>query len=119
MTRQNTTPAKVLHVTLPASDRQEHLQNGRPGPIWLALLLTNENGNEKQSLYLGQEAIVSAEPEHFSFKTEPVVETLHFPVPANPAMRQFSAITVLVLPEIQRRFVAPRIAIRQFQIFPR
>jgi hypothetical protein len=90
-----------------------------PGPISLALLLTDEGSTQKKTLYLGQQPIMSADPGQFSFKTEPAVETLHFPVPMDPAMRQFSTITVLVLPDIQHRFVAPKIAIRQFQIFPR
>jgi hypothetical protein len=90
-----------------------------PGPISLALLLTDEGSTQKKTLYLGQQPIMSADPGQFSFKTEPAVETLHFPVPDDPEMRQFSTITVLVLPDIQHRFVAPKIAIQQFQIFPR
>jgi hypothetical protein len=89
------------------------------GSISLALLLTDGTSKQKQTIYLGQQPIVSAQPEHFSFKPEPVFETLRFPVPANSAIRKFSELTVLVLPDIEHKFVAPKIAIQQFQLFPR
>lgn len=90
-----------------------------PGTISLALLLTDADSKNEQTLYLGQQPIVSAEPDHFVFKTEPLTETLRFAVPANPHLRQFTQMTVLVLPDIQHRFIAPRIAIQQFKVYPR
>ena len=83
MTRQNITPANVLHVTFPALDKPEHVQNGKRAPGILPVNVTS-----------------------------PPRAPPHFPVPANPAMRRFSEITVLELPDIQHRFVAPRIAIQ-------
>ncbi|MGB7266143.1 MAG: hypothetical protein WBC92_11570 [Terracidiphilus sp.] len=90
-----------------------------PGPISLALLLTSGGLTGKRSLYLGQQPIVSTESAHFSFKAQPVYETLRFPVPAAATTPSFSEITVLVLPDIEHRSIAPRIAIQQFRLFPR
>lgn len=94
-------------------------RDNRPGPISLGVLLSDTESAEKQPLYLGQQPIVSTQAGNFLVKTEPVFETLRFPVSAGAKLREFNEITVLVLPDIEHRFVAPRIAIEQFELFPR
>jgi hypothetical protein len=91
-----------------------------PGPISLALLLTDGTSPERRELSLGQQLIESSESDHFSFKPTPVFETLHFSVPETETkVRKFDEITVLFLPDIAHSFVAPKIAIQQFRLIPR
>jgi hypothetical protein len=83
------------------------------------LLLTDGTSTHERTLYLGEQPIISTEPGHFSFKTSPVVETLSFAVPASGDIRKFNEITVLVLPDVEHTFIAPKIAILQFRLLPR
>jgi hypothetical protein len=94
-------------------------RDNRAGQIALALLLTDADSAERRTAYLGQQPIVSTLPDHFSVKTEPVFETLRFTVPAGSPLRDFNELTVMMLPDIEHRYVAPRIAIEQFQLYPR
>jgi hypothetical protein len=45
--------------------------------------------------------------------------SLSYSVPENSPIRKFDEITVMVLPDIEHEFVAPKIAVEQFQLFPR
>jgi hypothetical protein len=94
-------------------------RDNRKGAIALAALLTDTASHKGTSLYLGRQPIVSTEPEHFSFKSGSVFETLHFLVPASAKMRKFDEITVMMLPDVEHALVGPKIAIKQFQLFPR
>jgi hypothetical protein len=87
--------------------------------ISLALLLTDGRSPQKRTLYLGERPVVSTQTGHASFKRPPAFETLRFSVPARGEIRKFSEITVLMLPDIEHSYVAPKIAILQFQLFPR
>jgi hypothetical protein len=49
----------------------------------------------------------------------PVFETLRFSIPADAKMRSFNEITVMMLPDVEHALVAPKIALRQFQLLPR
>jgi hypothetical protein len=89
------------------------------GFIAMAVLLTDATSPQKPTLYLGQQPIVSTEPAHFSSKSVPVLETLRFSVAKDSRMRRFNEITVMLLPDIEHTLVGPKIAIRQFQLFPR
>ncbi len=89
------------------------------GVVALAVLLTDGASPKEPTLYLGQQLIVSTEPEHFLFKSGSVFETLHFSVPASAKMRNFDEITVMMLPDVEHALVGPKIAIKQFQLFPR
>jgi len=100
-------------------DAEIENRDNRAGQIALALLLTDADSFEKRTAYLGQQPIVSTLPDHFSLKTEPVFETLRFTVPAGSVLRHFNELTVLVLPDIEHRYITPRIAIEQFQLYPR
>jgi hypothetical protein len=94
-------------------------RDNRAGSIAMALLLTDETSPQKRTLYLGQQAIVSTESAHFAFKPSPVSETVRFSVPTNGNMKKFDDITILILPDIEHMFTPPKIAIVQFQLFPR
>jgi hypothetical protein len=116
------------HQSLPAPVRiarcrkaEVEIENheNRAGAISLALLLTDGTSTHERTLYLGEQPIISTEPGHFSFKTSPVVETLSFAVPASGDIRKFNEITVLVLPDVEHTFIAPKIAILQFRLLPR
>lgn len=93
-------------------------KDNRNGMISLGLLL-KDTSSHKESLYLGQQPIVSTELGNFFTKFSATVETLRFGVPADSKLRKFDEITVLVLPDIEHQFVAPKIEIRQFELLPR
>lgn len=92
--------------------------DNRPGIISLGMLLTDGTAG-RRSAYLGQQTIVSTQPEHFFYKASPVTETLRYSVPTSVKLRRFSEITLLVLPDVEHRFVTPKIAIREFRLLPR
>ena len=94
-------------------------RDNRAGIVSLAVLLSDEQPSSKKTLYLGQQPIASTEPDHFSIKRTPAFESLHFVVPANASIRKFNEITIMFLPDIEHTFVAPKIAIQQFELFPR
>ena len=75
--------------------------------------------SETPTLLLGEQSIASTKPEHFSYKSEPVFETLRFSVPATAKIRRFDEITVMMLPDVEHALVGPKIAIKQFQLLPR
>jgi hypothetical protein len=93
--------------------------DNRQGPIAVALLLGVGPYTAHQTVYLGQQQIVSSLPQHFQFKSTPVTETLRFAVPAKASLQGFNEITVMILPGTEHLLVAPRIALRQFQFFAR
>ncbi|HKD59713.1 MAG TPA: hypothetical protein VKB47_04600 [Terracidiphilus sp.] len=94
-------------------------RDNKAGLVSLGLLLSDEDSSSKKTVYLGQQPIITTEPGHFFFKTKPVFETLRFSLSANAPIRKFNEITVMFLPDIEHTFVAPKIAIRQFELFPR
>ena len=93
--------------------------DNKEGPIGVALLLGDGPNTSHRTLYLGQQPIVSSQPQHFRLKASPVSETLRFTVPAHGDLRKFDEVTVLILPGTEHLWVAPRIAVRQFQFIPR
>ena len=94
-------------------------RDNKAGAISLALLLTDGTSSRSRTFYVGQQPILSTEPGHFYFKPSPVTETLRFYVPENAKLRSFNEMTVQILPDVEHEFVAPKIAIVQFQIIPR
>jgi hypothetical protein len=94
-------------------------RDNRIGFIALAVLLTDSTSSKKTTLYLGQQAITSTKPENFSYKTNSLFETLRFPLPASVKMRRFDEITIMMLPDVEHALEAPKIAIKQFRLFPR
>jgi len=94
-------------------------RDNKEGLVSLGVLLTDEESSPKRTLYLGQQPVVSTEPGHFFVKTTPAYDTLRFSVPPDAPMRKFNEITVMFLPDIEHTFVAPKIAILQFELLPR
>lgn len=93
--------------------------DNKNGAISLGVLLTDGTSAKKPTLYLGQQPIMSTESGQFSIKSAPVFETLRFSLPMNARIQKFNEITVLILPDIEHTFEAPKIAIEQFELFPR
>jgi hypothetical protein len=89
------------------------------GALSFALLLVDGSSPKKPTLYLGQQTLTSSEPAKFVIKQSPVFETLTFAVPENPKFRKFDEMSVVLLPDSAHEFTAPKIAIQQFQLFPR
>jgi hypothetical protein len=125
----NTLPVEMqahqkLFTSVPAAQCREIIveiecQDNLAGRVSLALLLTNDNSPHGRTIYLGQQPIASTDPENFTIKTEPVRETLHFTVPVSAAGQKFTGITVMLLPDIEHKFSAPRLALERFEILPR
>jgi len=92
--------------------------DNRPGPINIALLLTDSSQPNNQ-VYMGQQAVVSSQPGSFAIKTAPAAEVLHFEVPAGAKIRKFDHITVMLFPDSSNYDVGPKVAIKEFQLIPR
>lgn len=115
---------QTLAVAIPIArcrEIQVEIENrdNRIGAMALAVLLTDSAASGRPTLYLGQQAVLSAEPSRFTYKTASVFETLHFAVPARAKLRRFDEITVMMLPDVEHALVGPKIAIGQFRLFPR
>jgi hypothetical protein len=105
--------------------------DNHPGSIAMAVLLSDTSVPGKPELYLGQQPIPAARPEPDSDHSAPltnstpainstrVIDTLRFPIPPGSKIRKFNEITVMILPDTLHSLVGPKIAIRQFQLFPR
>lgn len=106
--------ARCREITVELANR-----DNRIGSISVGILLTDGTSAKNPTLYLGEQPIVSAESGHFSIKSAPVFETLRFSVPLDAKTQKFNEITVLILPDIEHRFEAPKIAIERFELFPR
>ena len=94
-------------------------RDNRSGILNVALLLTDSSSTGHPQLYLGQEPVVSSQPEHFTLKTAPVREELQFAVPQPATLRKFDEITVMFLPESPNSGVGPKVAIEQFELLSR
>jgi hypothetical protein len=90
-----------------------------PGPINLAVLLTDTSAPGKPQLYLGQQPLQSSQPGRFTIKTGPTPETLHFSVPTPAKIRKFDQITVMFFPTGANYDQGSKVAIQQFQLVPR
>jgi hypothetical protein len=88
------------------------------GFIRVAVFLTDSAQPDNQ-LYLGQQTLLSSQPEHFTVKAAPIAESLHFAIPTPARIRKFDQITVMLLPDTSNYDRAPKVAIDQFQIQPR
>jgi hypothetical protein len=94
-------------------------RDNRPGPLALALLLTDTASAGKPSLYLGQQPILSSDPSRFVVKSAPVHETLRFAIPAHSSLKKFDELTLVVMSDPLRLDMGARIAIAQFELQPR
>jgi hypothetical protein len=94
-------------------------RDNRPGRISIGMQLTDSASAGKPTLYLGQQPILSSEPDHFRIKLSPVEETLSFSIPSQPTMHRFDQITLIVTPDRARVEIGAKVAIQQFEILPR
>ena len=92
--------------------------DNRTGVINIAVLLT-DSASPANQLYLGQQPVLSSQPEHFSQKSSPAGETLRFPISLPAKIRKFDEITVMFLPDDTNYDQGPKAAIEQFQLIPR
>lgn len=89
------------------------------GALSMAIQLSDSQFPNRPSLYLGKKEIETILPGFFSYKTAPAFEMIRFAIPATAPIRKFDEITVMLLPEVERSMVGPRIAIERFELFPR
>jgi hypothetical protein len=94
-------------------------RDNRPGALALAMILTDTATPGKPSLYLGQQPIVSSQPDRFRIKTTPDTETLRFAIPAHAPLKKFDEIMLVVRSDFLRIDMGARIAINQFELEPR
>jgi hypothetical protein len=104
-------------------------KESRAGSIEMAVLLNDGSVAGKPEVYLGQKAIEISRAKAIDggLLTGPleeqkggtVVETLEFEIPATAKISKFSEITVMLLSDGEPTHVGPKIAVRQFEIFPR
>jgi hypothetical protein len=92
--------------------------DNRPGPISIALLLT-DSASPNNQLYLGQEPVLTSQPGSFAVKSAPAAETLRFQIPNPAKLRRFDQITVMVLPDSSNYDQGSKVAVEQFQLIPR
>ncbi|QNI32136.1 hypothetical protein H7849_24600 [Alloacidobacterium dinghuense] len=85
------------------------------GTITMAVFVTDSILPGRPTLSLGTKSLTSPA----SIGAQPRHETLSFPFPAHTSFRRFDRITISLLPDMRHSLVAPKIAIEQFQIFPR
>ncbi len=94
-------------------------RDNQPGRIAIGLVLSESAALRRPAIYLGELSLLSSEPDHFALKRAPVEETLHFPIPSRSALRQFDELTLIVSPDASRMQLGAKIAIEEFDFFPR
>ena len=94
-------------------------RENRPGELALALVLIDNTARGKPSLYLGQHAIVSSQPDHFAEKSVAVHETLRFAIPTYAPLKRFDEMALVVMSDTGWMDRGARVAIVQFELEPR
>lgn len=100
-------------------DVQIENRDNLAGEVSLGLFLEDNSTPGKPSVYLGQQPIMSTLPAEFVQKSAPEYEVLRFMIPESAKIHRFDEISILFLPDIEHRYIAPKIAIEQFQLSPR
>ena len=91
-----------------------------PGILSIGVTLTDSAASDyRGGLDLGLQPLVSTQPDHFTLKTVPASEKLHFSVPVPSRQRRFDGITVMILPTASRMHSGAHIAIDHFDLVPR
>jgi hypothetical protein len=100
---------------------QVYIRNGdnHPGSVVLGVILSNSNLPGKPSLSLGGQPVVSTQPSHFTIKTSPAEEVLHYAIPARPRIDRFDQITIVFFPASERSLEGAKIGIQQFELIAR
>jgi hypothetical protein len=94
--------------------------DNHPGEIAVEVLLTDSAAPKRgQTLYLGQQPILSSQPSRFAQKQDPVGETLNFDIPIQSPIRKFDEITVVFSSSFSRVQLGSKVAIDDFELMPR
>jgi hypothetical protein len=91
----------------------------RHGRISLGIILSNSDVAGKPSLYLGSDPISSSSADDSTLPSSGRQEVLSFPIPVEGKVHGFNEITGLFLPGTERETLGSKIAIEQFELFPR
>jgi hypothetical protein len=94
-------------------------RDNRRGNVAVGVLLTDSKTRGRPTIYLGQQYVVSSDPDHFAMKTKPVNEVLRFAVPQSGKVRRFDEINVMFFPDGANFGKGPKMAIAQFELMPR
>jgi hypothetical protein len=112
--------AKPIQLsTVRAMDVTMLNRDNAPGVLSIAVTLTDSASADKTGVNLGLQPLVSTQPDHFTVKTVPVSEKLHFVIPPQSRQRRFDEITVTILPSTSRMHSGARVAIDHFDLVPR
>jgi hypothetical protein len=90
----------------------------RPGAVRIAVELIDSSSSHVLSEDLGVRPVLSSMSPEFRLNRPPANEVLRYPVPADPAIRQFNEIEVIFLPSRERSLGGAQIAIRSFRLIP-
>ena len=94
-------------------------RDNEPGEVSMSVLLSDSSAPGSPRLTLGEQTLISNDLGHPSFRAAPIFKTVSFSVPAHAPIRKFDEIAVELIPDVEHAFVAPKIAIQQFQLLPR
>lgn len=86
-----------------------------PGTVSMELVLVNSREGQQGEVSLGSAPVTSAPGD----PQAPTRETLTFPIPANPAIRQFDELTIRFPRQRQRSNRSAKVAIVRFVLVPR
>lgn len=86
-----------------------------PSGVDLGILLQDSSSKGKPTLYLGQQTVGGVPATGSTSQSR----TLRFSIPPHGRIRKFDEITVMLFLNREHAFVAPRIAIDQFELIPR
>ncbi len=99
--------ARCGEIDVEIENREQHL-----GVIGMALIL-EDSSLPRQQIYAGRQRIYTGDPDQVP------LETIRFKLPQQEQLRRFDGITLMLLPETEGVFRGPRIAVRDFRLYPR
>lgn len=104
--------ARCREIQVDVENRDEH-----PGTIGVALLVEDSVAPGKTELYVGRQEIVTGK------QGASGLQTFRFDVPERAPgqleLRRFDEVTVMLLPETVHAQIGPRVAVREFRLYPR
>lgn len=90
-----------------------------PGEVTMVVLLSDSGSPKKPAVSLGGQLVVSNDPGHPNLRFLRPYKALRFQIPNHASIRKFDEITVELIPDFEHALAAPKLAIEQFQLFPR
>lgn len=100
--------ARCGSIEVDLENRDQHL-----GVVGVVLLLEDSSSPGHLQLDAGRLQLVTGEPETSG------LQSFRFRLPLRGSIRRFDSIAVMLLPESGHGHVAPRIAVRELQLYPR